>query len=365
MRITQLTCNLRAGGAERLAVDLSCALAARGHAVRFVVIDRFSGDEGETAKLRDLAASGIEVVNLGRSVGTNIVGLLSSCRSFAAELKAHPCDILHSHLPYAHCVAAAGRRLVGSAARQLLTVHTSREHWATWQEKLIGTQPIAYCSHVALRRSNHQYSRVWIAPNGVRFAAFAIQKPDGDPLESLGLPTGRRRIISVGSLLDGKNYRTSIEAIAQLRHKHDVQLIVCGAGDQGYLRAIVRRLGIGDRVSLLGPRSDVPSLLATSDLFLSASRYEGMPIAVLEALASGLPAVLSPIEEHEEVAGNMPGCVIADHNTPAPIADACEAMLRSPCDRQGLLTERIRLLCTFDIMQCARNYESIYAELRE
>jgi glycosyltransferase involved in cell wall biosynthesis len=363
MRITQITCNLRAGGAERLAVDLSCALAARGHAVRFVVIDRFSGDEGENAKLRELASSGIEVVNLGRSYGSSIIGLLSSCGSFAAELKAHPCDVVHSHLPYAHCVATAARGLSGSKARQLLTVHTSREHWARWQQKMIGIQPIAYCSRVALRRSSHPHRRVWIAPNGVRFAAFAIGKPTGDPLESLGLPAGRRRIISVGSLLDGKNYRTSVEAIAQLRHKHDLQLIVCGAGDQAYLRAIVRRLGIGDRVSLLGPRSDVPALLATSDVFLSASRYEGMPIAVLEALASGLPAVLSPIEEHEEVAENMPGCVIADHNRPAPIADACDAILRGSFDRQGLLTARLRLLSAFYIEQCAQNYESIYAEL--
>jgi glycosyltransferase involved in cell wall biosynthesis len=363
MRITHIICSLRAGGAERMAVDLSCGLAARGHAIRFVVIDRLSGDAAEESKVRELAAAGIEVVNLGRTVGSNIAGLWASCSRFAAVLRESSCDVVHSHLPYAHAVAAVARRHSGSTARQLLTVHTSREHWTSWQQVLIGTQAIAYCSRAALRGSRHPRSRTWIAPNGVRREGFAIRRPDSDPLERLGLPAGRRRIISVGSLLPGKNHRTSIEAMAVLRTDHDVHLIICGAGDQAHLLAVVRRLWLDDRVSLLGPRTDVPALLASSDLFLSASHFEGMPIAVLEAMTSGLPAVLSPIEAHEDVTEGIPGCLIAAENLPGPIAQACATLLRRKLDRDVLQAARTEPLSAFDIVRCAQNYESIYADL--
>jgi glycosyltransferase involved in cell wall biosynthesis len=116
-------------------------------------------------------------------------------------------------------------------------------------------------------------------------------------------------------------------------------------------------------VSLLGPRTDVPALLASSDLFLSASHFEGMPIAVLEALTSGLPSVLSPIEAHEEVTEGIPGCLIAAENLPGPIAQACATLLRRKLDRDVLQAARTEPLSAFDIVRCAQNYESIYADL--
>lgn len=363
MNITQIICNLKSGGAERLAVDLSCALAKAGHQVRFVMIDQRTGEPGECAKWDQLAACGVNVQSLNRVSGTGILGLTQATYCFASHLGTHPCNIIHSHLPYAHSVAVAARRLKRSSARQVLTVHTSQEHWPSWQEKLIGSQPIAYCSQVALRRSNHANAGVWVVPNGVPLSSFASPCSDRDPVSDLAIPQQRRRIISVGSLLEGKNYRTSLEAIGQLSYKLDVHFLVCGAGNSAPLKAVARRIGIQDRVAFLGARSDIPSLLASSDLFLSASRYEGMPIAVLEALVSGLPCVLSPIEEHEEVALSMAGCLIADENTPSPLAEACHQLLETPFDRLKLQAARAAQLGEFSIAKCAERYHEIYREL--
>jgi glycosyltransferase involved in cell wall biosynthesis len=363
MDITQIICNLRSGGAERLAVDLSCALANAGHRVRFVMTDRRTGEAGESSKWDQLAACGIEVQSLNRVPGTGILGLMQATYGFASLLRTHPCDVIHSHLPYAHSIAVAARRLHQASARQILTVHTSQETWQGWQEKLIGSQPIAYCSRVALRRSNHANTGVWVVPNGVPLTSFATPRPERDPLADLAIPPQRRRIISVGSLLEGKNYRTSLEAIGQLSYQHDVHFLVCGAGNAASLEAVARRIGVWDRVAFLGPRPDVPSLLASSDLFLSASRYEGMPIAVLEALASGLPCVLSPIEEHEEVAASMAGCLIAEENTPSPLTEACHKLLETPLDRLKLQAARAAKLGGFSISNCADRYLNIYHEL--
>lgn len=362
MVITQVICNLRPGGAERLAVDLSCELQSRGHLVRFVVIDQPRDEASETAKRAQLTAAGVQTVFLGRSPGSGVVGLSQSAIRFARLLRSDPCDVIHSHLPYGHAVASLARRASGLVAQHILTVHTSREDWTGWQRKAIGAQRIAYCSRTAMERSAHANTGTSVIPNGVPIEAFA--KPDTacDPLGELGIPAGRKRVVSVGTLLEGKNYRTSLEAVAQLAYKCDVQFIVCGAGDRRPLERIVNRLGIGDRVCLLGPRSDIPAILASSQLFLSASRYEGMPISVLEALVAGLPCVLSPIDEHIEVGGSMVGCAIAPANTPSPVAEACMMMLKRTFDTAALRAARRQTLAEFDISRCAEKYEAFYRQ---
>lgn len=89
MDITQIICNLRSGGAERLAVDLSCALANAGHRVRFVMTDRRTGEAGESSKWDQLAACGIEVQSLNRVPGTGILGLMQAAYGFASVCAQH------------------------------------------------------------------------------------------------------------------------------------------------------------------------------------------------------------------------------------------------------------------------------------
>ena len=362
MTITQVICNLKPGGAERLVVDLSCALQSRGHEVRFVVIDEFLDEPSEVAKKSQLESAGIEVISLGRRPGSGVVGLSQSAIELGRLLRARPSDVIHSHLPYGHAAASLGKRLSGVKSTHVLTVHTSKEDWTSWQARAIGVQRIAYCSRTAMERSHHASTAKCVIPNGVRISAFSKPDTTTDPLAGLGIPVTRDRIVSVGTLLEGKNYRTSLEAIAQLAYKRDVQFIVCGAGDRRPLERIAKRLGIADRVALLGPRSDIPAILAFSRLFLSTSRYEGMPISVLEALVAGLPCVLSPIDEHIEVGARMAGCEITPANTPSPVAEGCMMMLGRKVDTAALRVARGPALAEFDIARCAERYDDFYRQ---
>jgi glycosyltransferase involved in cell wall biosynthesis len=247
--------------------------------------------------------------------------------------------------------------------KQLLTVHTAPEVGAGRQRRLIGAQPIAYCSQVAWSRGKHAPESAWVVPNGVDLPAFAPAGPTADPLADLAIPAGRRRIISVGSIIPSKNYAASVTAIKHLVATDDVQFLAAGAGNTAALRGEARRLGIEDRVTFLGPRADVPALLASSHLFLSASQREGMPIAVLEAFASGLPCVLTPIEEHQEVAAMVSGCLIAADSSPAALADACHRSLAAPVARTALQAARAPQLSVYSIGSCAARYQAIYEEL--
>jgi glycosyltransferase involved in cell wall biosynthesis len=123
-------------------------------------------------------------------------------------------------------------------------------------------------------------------------------------------------------------------------------------------------LGLADRVHFLGVRTDVPDLLSASDLFLSTSTYEGMPLAVLEAMAASLPCLLSPLEEHREITDGIPSVELLTENSPECVAAGIRTATRNRPNRSELLSLRGPALEPFDIAHCASAYLALYQELR-
>jgi glycosyltransferase involved in cell wall biosynthesis len=103
------------------------------------------------------------------------------------------------------------------------------------------------------------------------------------------------RLIAVGRLKAPKDFLTLIHAFAALPEGSFEALIVGEGPDRPVVEAEIRRLGLDGRVRLLGERSDVPALLADSDVFVLSSRSEGLPVSVLEAMAAELPIVASRV----------------------------------------------------------------------
>jgi glycosyltransferase involved in cell wall biosynthesis len=106
---------------------------------------------------------------------------------------------------------------------------------------------------------------------------------------------GVPRLIAVGRLKAPKDFLTLIRAFAELPDGSFEGLIVGDGPDRAPVEAEIRRLGLDGRVRLAGERSDVPALLADSDVFVLSSRSEGLPVSVLEAMAAGLPVVASDV----------------------------------------------------------------------
>jgi len=99
-------------------------------------------------------------------------------------------------------------------------------------------------------------------------------------------------LISVGELNRNKNHEVVIKALAQL-HNPEMRYVICGQGElKNYLEQLAEKLGVGNCVKLLGYRSDIPELLAMADVFVFPSKREGLPVALIEAMASGLPCIV-------------------------------------------------------------------------
>lgn len=134
--------------------------------------------------------------------------------------------------------------------------------------------------------------RVHVLPNHVDVDRFADPAPRTVTRRALGLPGDAAVLITVGELTTRKSTDLVVRQLPRLARERDVRLLVVGQGaEEEAWRALARDLGVADRVRFLGFRSDVPDLLAASDVLVHPARVEGFGYAVAEAMAAGLPVV--------------------------------------------------------------------------
>lgn len=134
-------------------------------------------------------------------------------------------------------------------------------------------------------------------------------------------------VISVGEINDNKNYECVIRALDCMKRK-DVHYILCGQGYlEGELKQLAVSLDLEKRVHFLGYTSDIPDLLAASDIFVSSSLREGLPVSVIEALASGLPVVCSDIRGNRDLIEQNKNGIRCSVNDFRAFADAIEYLL--------------------------------------
>ena len=161
-------------------------------------------------------------------------------------------------------------------------------------------------------------SRIHTVPNGVRVPADRIDEAKPD----------RTCVICVANLIAYKGHVTLLDACADIaRHHRNWSLILVGDGpERGDLEKRVQRTGLDDIVSFVGQRDDVDVLLARAQIAVLASYTEGMPNAVLEAMAHGLPVVATDVGGVRELLGTGAGLVVPPRDSRS-MATALQTML--------------------------------------
>lgn len=173
--------------------------------------------------------------------------------------------------------------------------------------------------------------------NGLPMAAFQGSAERQQVRAEFGWPADCRIVINVARFSPQKNHKTIVEA-TRLLYEQDksIRLLLVGGGKPGEaLQGWLAADGVDKICALAGRRTDVPRLLRAADLFLFPSLWEGLPGALLEALATGLPAVASDIAPIQEVATYFPAAQLRL----APATDAAQhahhlaLALAQPVDR--------------------------------
>jgi len=184
--------------------------------------------------------------------------------------------------------------------------------------------------------------------------------------QQLGLETNTRLIATVATLKEQKGHRYLIDAAATIVPQHpDCHFLFVGDGKlRGKLQAQVRELGLSRNIHFLGSRRDVPDLLAASDLFVLPSLWEGLPMALIEAMAASLPIVATAVSGTVQVMiPGETGLVVPPGNTEM-LARAMTELLSDPARAQAMgVAAKQRVQAEFSAEKQANEHLALYRRL--
>lgn len=166
----------------------------------------------------------------------------------------------------------------------------------------------------------------------------------------IGLKKDDIFFVAVGRLVYEKGHEFLVEAMSTVIQTDDHAIAgICGAGPlQDQLQAQIEKLNLQENVKLLGQWDDIPELLAAADVFVLPSRWEGLPMALLEGMMAGLPVIATRVEGVDEVVRPGEHGLLVPLESPMELAQAILQLLRSPADRQRMgAAARERVLSSY------------------
>lgn len=235
-------------------------------------------------------------------------GNLTAIRQLKKLVEQNQYDIVHCHTPLAAmCTRLACRGVRNRGTKVVYTAHGFHFYKGAPAKNWLLYYPIEkFCSFftdilITINQEDYAFAQtkmkakkvIYVPGVGIdlrKFASVAVDK--NAKRQDLGVPENAVVLLSVGELNQNKNHESVIRAIAGM----DVYYLIAGIGLlQEHLQNVIREVGMGDRVKLLGFRTDIVELCKTADIFVFPSFREGLPVSLMEAMASGLPCVASNI----------------------------------------------------------------------
>jgi glycosyltransferase involved in cell wall biosynthesis len=365
MRIVYVLTSLGMGGAERLVLALASRMAERGHTVQLLVLRPPVAEQWPTA---------LPVVHLGmRRTPLSVLGGLAQASRTLREF--HP-DLLHSHSFHSNIVARLLKILVPSTV-VLSTVHNVYE--GGWQRMLayrltdgLSRQTTAV-SHAAADR----FVRLKAVPgrkcavltNGIDTAEFA---PDADRrarARAQMVVTHEFIWLTAGRMVPAKDFPNLLRAFALVRAARPAaQLWIAGEATGEKLNPVTHFIiggpkGQMDQVRILGLRRDLPALLDAADGFVLASAWEGMPLALGEAMAMEKPVAATDVGGVRELVGDA-GMIVPAKDSNA-LAAAMLSIMQMPAEGRRTLgrAARVRIQSQFSMDTRVDDWEALYTAL--
>lgn len=330
MKIVYFIDHLRPDGTQFVLHQLVQGLNVRGHAQTVICLND-SWDELFKQKLVDGGAQ------------VRIVGKLALASGYGwwttlAFLRQERFDVAVTLLFASDVV---GRTLAHAARIPWIvtSIQTRDEFYASWQRWLVrrtmhwADSVILNSIHVrdfAISEEGAPADRIVVIPNGISVEKYISTVPKLTLRAQLNLPTDCILLGSIGRLVPQKGFDILLQALAQLRRR-DLFLCIAGVGrEEQNLRAQARELGLQARVVFMGYRRDVPALMHCLDLYVHASRFEGMPIVILEAMASGCPIVATAVDGTRELIQDARDGWLVPPEDPLALANAIQSALDDP-----------------------------------
>jgi glycosyltransferase involved in cell wall biosynthesis len=322
MRVAQIVDGLYVGGAEKLLVTFSEVSPNFGITPTVIPLRIYP----ETPFLDQLKGIHTPVVEFR---GRNLVDPFRFFR-LVRYLRREKFDVVHVHLTYAIVLGSLAAKLSGIPV--VASVHnTQADKWAGLE-----LFALEHWVDVALA-VGHEVAKAYqprLKGKHMQTVLNAVNAPVNISSEErltlrteLGTGPNEVLILAVGRLFPQKGYDDLVSAMSVLKQrKIPVHLAIAGIGElREFLASRIEELGLGQMVKLLGSRRDVPKLLAASDIFANSSHWEGLPIAVLEAMAAGLPVAATSVGDVSHIINEENGILVPPRQ-PTQLADALQRL---------------------------------------
>lgn len=287
---------------------------------------------------------------------------------FLSQPKWRDVDVIHVHLFPAQLLVALAVRLAGLRAPLITTEHSTFNR----RRQMPGAKAVdrfyyrfyekVVCISDGTRAAMGEWlpelsSRLVTIFNGIdvsRYASARSIKGKGEKLI----------VLSAGRLTEPKNYSNCLRAIQQIADS-SFEYWIAGKGElEEQLKSEVKSLGLENTVHFLGFRDDLPALLAQADVFLSPSKWEGFGLSIVEAMAAGLPVVVSEVPGVAEVVDKSSHSALwVDPSSPDDIAARLRELLQNPQLRDELGQNGRKRAACFDVSRMIGEYVEIYQEV--
>ncbi|MDR3725760.1 MAG: glycosyltransferase [Terracidiphilus sp.] len=353
----------RVGGAEQQVILLATGMRRRGWKVTVITL---SGAGGRAAD--EFHAAGVAFLSLGMCKG------LADPRGwirFHRWLKQQAPDVVHAHLPHAAWLARWSR-LVAPVPVLVDTLHSSYTgtlgrrlgyRWSNWLPDLV-TAVSQAVADAHLSASMVTQEKLTVLPNGVD---VEVWRPDATVRIAIRRELGLEKEFlwfAAGRLEPVKDYPTLLLAFA--RTLDDSRLVIAGSGPlQGELTRLTATLKLENRVRFLGFEQNVRRWMQAADGFVLSSRWEGLPMSLLEAAACALPTVATDVPGTREVIADghtgwlVPGC------DSTALGEAMNRMTQTPPEKRDAMGQKARrqVIERYSLGAVLDQWEALYQNL--
>ncbi len=296
-------------------------------------------------------------------------------------LKKHRYEFIHCHSP----IGGVAGRLVGLFTRTkvIYTAHgfhffkgAPKKNWliyypiewvCSWLTDILITINI---EDFEFAHTHLHAKKVYYTPGiGIDVKRFGKREEKksirSQKREELGILDADILLLSVGELNENKNHIVVIKSLAKLKNKH-IHYILCGVGElnEQYVK-LIQELGLEDRVHLLGFRNDVSELCTAADIFVFPSYREGLSVALMEAMASGLPVVASKIRGNTDLLENSSKKYLVNPDSVDAITKAIQNLVTHKRQRYKIGDMNYQYIRKFDIEVVQGKMRDIYMTISD
>jgi len=370
MKVVHVISGLALGGAEMSLLRL--LRAQQGEFQNAVISLRSGGPMRER-----LEAAGIQVFESGAD---GAAGTLANAWKILGRARAMRPDIVHGWMYAGNLGALALRALLPGRARLIWNVRASLDGLASFPANTRRTiqlgrtfsrspEMLVFNSHAGMRQHlDYGFSarRARVITNGIDTGRVDANPGARERIRAeLGIRPSTTLICNVARLDPMKDHLTLLRAAAQLRDR-DAHLVLVGPGvtpECALLREELTKSPLDGRISLLGSRSDVTDILSAADVFCLSSYTEALPNAVVEAMACGLPCVVTDVGDAAWLVADT-GVVVSPRD-PGALARGLRAIIDEPHAQRAERGRRARerIIQDFSMRHMIDAYDSLYREL--